>query len=131
MKIRFILLEILFFILVAFLVVFSFVNRNCAVWILLAYVLGTTSIFICTKINLQKKKIQDTENSKNRIIKLMNIINSYVVIWNEDASILLIKFLTVYITGGLYGYLDIGLRCLKCCLATCRLKKPIIAGISS
>lgn len=91
MKIRFILLEILFFILVALLVIFSFVNRNIAVWIFLVYVLGTTAMFICAKIDLQKKKIQDTENSKSRIIRLMNIINSYVVIWNEDASILLIN----------------------------------------
>ena len=91
MKINFILTEILFFILVALLVVFSFLNRNCAVWVFLVYVIGTAAMLISAKINIQKKKIQETEDSKNRIIKLMNIINSYVVIWNEDASILLIN----------------------------------------
>ena len=91
MKINFILTEILFFILVALLVVFSFLNRNCAVWVFLVYVIGTAAMLISAKINIQKKKIQETEDSKNRIVKLMNIINSYVVIWNEDASILLIN----------------------------------------
>ncbi|MCI6582354.1 MAG: GGDEF and EAL domain-containing protein [Oscillospiraceae bacterium] len=66
-------------------------NRNCAVWVFLVYVIGTAAMLISAKINIQKKKIQETEDSKNRIVKLMNIINSYVVIWNEDASILLIN----------------------------------------
>lgn len=76
---------------VALLLVFSFINKGTAAWIFLFYAAGTLALFIFAKFAHEKKRIEETENSKNRILRLMNIINSYVVIWTEDAKLLLIN----------------------------------------
>ncbi len=91
LRIKFLLFEILYFILSVLLIVLSFVNPGASSWALLGYVLFTVFLALMIRRKRMSEKKRETEINKGRIITLMNAINSYVVIWSEDGSMFLLN----------------------------------------
>ncbi|MBE6851961.1 MAG: EAL domain-containing protein [Ruminococcus sp.] len=93
MKIKFkiILIDVLFLILSVLLVIFSFLNRDLAVWVLVAYSIVAIFAVVAHREKEQLAKYQEAEQSKFRILKLMNVLNAFVVIWSEDNRTFLIN----------------------------------------
>lgn len=92
LNIGFLLFEILYLILSGLLVVLAMTRPGyTAAWILLGYTLATAAAIFYSIRKMKFQKKFETEINKKRIVSLMNAINSYVVIWTEDSSMLLMN----------------------------------------
>jgi len=85
------LFEILYLLLSALLVIFSWINKSLAPVVFLLYTLVTVLAVLYSRYTFAQQKRNETEINKTRIVSLMNTINSFVVIWTEDGSMFLMN----------------------------------------
>lgn len=73
------------------LITISFVYRRHSAYIFMAYAAVTLIFIFSNRVCQRKVKEREAMQSKQRISKLINIINAYVVIWSEDSQIVVIN----------------------------------------
>lgn len=88
---RMFVLEMAYIILSIVLLVLSVFYKSATFYILAVYVITTILIIVANKISKKMSEQQASEQSKMRIMKLMNVVNAYIVVWTEDRSTIILN----------------------------------------
>lgn len=88
---RMFVLELAYIILSVALLILSAFYKGATFYILAVYVATTILIIVANKISKKLLEQQASEQSKMRIMKLMNVVNAYIVVWTEDKSTIILN----------------------------------------